>query len=114
MNQREKGKETGEGKQKKDSNNVNITTTRTTTKRISSIGRDKRSINLTIPGITSPMHGIDFGQVTSQSTSRTHLYSTDGFQAGRRLFQVRVACSFSCILRKRRKKKKEKNREKNY
>lgn len=51
-----------------------------------------------IPRVWSPVHGVDFRQVTPEGATRPHLHPADRFQSRRRLDQGCVACRFSGIL----------------
>ena len=44
------------------------------------------------------MHGVDFGQVSSQRAPVAHLYPADGLHAGGGLHERCVACCFPRIL----------------
>ncbi len=55
-------------------------------------------VDSTVPAVGRPMHGIDFGQMSSQSSPAPHLDPADRLEGARRLGQARVAGRLPCIL----------------
>ena len=50
--------------------------------------------------VGTPVHRIDFRQVTPESAPSSHLHPTDGLKAGSRLYQRRIARRLTGILEK--------------
>ena len=50
------------------------------------------------PRFGAPMHGVDFGKMTTQGAPRTHLNASDWLHGAGRLRQRRVASGLAAVL----------------